>query len=662
MAIINVDEVKKSISLLKGDELVEIRVIYGDRLNYSGYFKDVDVLARELSKLDLRNANVYFTLGYVNEACYSRQQKDCFVKNAKNTTSDKDIEAYKWLLIDLDPTRPAATSSSAEQVNMAKAKMMQIRDFLRKQGFPDPIVGFSGNGYHLLYLVDMKADEERKALVKQFLETLDAMFSDENVGVDKKTFNPARVCKLYGTLAQKGSNTEERPHRMSGIAVDKCGGKVDKAYLKAVCDLIPKDPERRQYNSYSPGTFDLDSWLDKYGLQYRKEEKPDGTKYILHHCPFDESHKGKDAVIFQRPNGAIGFNCLHDSCHGKKWQDVRKLFEPDAYERKWQRQDQQMYGTHNRNTQQPKVEGDVWLTAENILNKPKQEEVYIRTGIAEFDKKYRGLKKRGVTILSGYTGGAKSTLLSQIVLNAINDGNNVAVFSGELSDVDFMQWMYQQAAGKPFVEPSKYEDYYNVPIATRKKIAEWLGRNFWLYNNDHGFNYRKIADQCLDAIKSKKLDMICLDNLMAFDIADLSDKEYSAQKEFMWGLHMMAMQNNIHIVLVAHPRKVQGLIGWQDIFGSSTLVNIVDTMAVVYRVNQQFTNAYKDFFRRDHDLDDATNVLAVVKARHGSVNDYYIPLWYEKESKRLKNDKTESKVYCWVKDGFIPVDEEDPFA
>jgi len=26
-------------------------------------------------------------------------------------------------------------------------------------------------------------------------------------------FNPARICKLYGTLSRKGDSTPERPHR-----------------------------------------------------------------------------------------------------------------------------------------------------------------------------------------------------------------------------------------------------------------------------------------------------------------------------------------------------------------------------------------------------------------------------------------------------------------
>ena len=33
------------------------------------------------------------------------------------------------------------------------------------------------------------------------------LFSDDVISVDLANFNPSRITKLYGTIAQKGSNT-----------------------------------------------------------------------------------------------------------------------------------------------------------------------------------------------------------------------------------------------------------------------------------------------------------------------------------------------------------------------------------------------------------------------------------------------------------------------
>jgi hypothetical protein len=40
-------------------------------------------------------------------------------------------------------------------------------------------------------------------------------------------------------------------------------------------------------------------------------------------------------------------------------------------------------------------------TAKDILNKPKEERIYIKTGLAQFDKKAGGLAKGEITLVSG---------------------------------------------------------------------------------------------------------------------------------------------------------------------------------------------------------------------------------------------------------------------
>ena len=91
------------------------------------------------------------------------------------------------------------------------------QDYLKEQGWPEPVVGDSGNGAHLLYRVDLPNDRESMELVKGVLEALSFKFSDETVAVDTTTCNAARIWKLYGTTARKGDNTEERPHRVSRL-------------------------------------------------------------------------------------------------------------------------------------------------------------------------------------------------------------------------------------------------------------------------------------------------------------------------------------------------------------------------------------------------------------------------------------------------------------
>lgn len=672
--MIDENEIRKTLAILKPDnELFEVRVIYNNRTTYSGYFKDADSLIKAFNKdiRDYANCNIYITLNSLKEACYDREQRNKFVRNAKATTSDNDVNGYEYMFVDIDPNRPTGTSSSNEQVEEAKEIGNKVYLFMRNAGFNDPIFGFSGNGVHLLYRVELKNSDNGKELIKNCLQVLDMYFSNDEIQIDLKNFNPARVCKLYGTQAQKGANTETRPHRMSKVIGNPTEIKSnDVKYLKKLADMLPKEEKPQRYNNYQPTQFDLDEWLSKYGLRYRKTSYSGGTKYILDECPFDSNHKGKDACIFQTSGGAIGFHCFHNSCSDKTWRDVRLKYEPDAYEKQQQEYSNRIYAKPKQKLEykpiQEKEGNPVFLTANDILNMPRQPERFVKTGVKCIDQRMRGLKTGYLTVLSGLRASGKSSLISEICLDCIDCNNKVAVYSGELSAQNFMRWMNLQAAGKAHAESTQFEGYYNVSKQNQKKIADWLSDRFTLYNNNYGNDFIAVKEQLERQIERNKPDLLILDNLMAFNIKSLSENKFEAQTAFTWSLHEMAQKYDVHIIFVAHPRKAMGFLRLDDISGTADIGNAVDNAFIIHRVNNDFIRLSKQMFgwRDDNELYGADNVIEIAKDRDGGIQDYFIPLYYEVESKRLKNSFTENKIYGWdnSKDGFHSVcDAEIPF-
>ena len=124
-------------------------------------------------------------------------------------------------------------------------------------------------------------------------------------------------------------------------------------------------------------------------------------------------------------------------------------------------------------------------------------------------------------------------MISEICLDCVENENRVGVFSGELAPKNFMRWMNLQAAGKSNVDPTQFEGYYNVSRENQKKIAEWLGNSFYLYNNEYGNNFTAIMEQFEKKVEDDKLDLLILDNLMAFNIGDLGDNKWDAQTQFV---------------------------------------------------------------------------------------------------------------------------------
>ena len=359
-------EVRKTIEIMKPNgKLFEARVIYSDRAIYSGYFRNADDFISAVSQMDLQRANVYITLNEINDSCDAREQYNRFIKNTI-TTSDDNIVGYDWMLIDLDPKRSSGTSSSEQELQDAKTVGNKIYQTLRNMGFEKPVFAYSGNGVHLLYKIHIANNSENKELIKKCLQAIHLLFTEgvieldveTVVDADVKNFNPSRITKCYGFLSQKGRSTEDRPHRMSRII-----GTPDYyanikatpiAYLRKLASVIPEKTETpQQYNNYNPQQFDVEQWMNKYGINYRKVSVTGGTKYLLDHCPFNENHKGKDAMVFRRDNGALSYFCFHASCADKHWAEFRQHFEPNAYERENYQREQKMYYSFNRNRKPP---------------------------------------------------------------------------------------------------------------------------------------------------------------------------------------------------------------------------------------------------------------------------------------------------------------------
>lgn len=674
-------ELRKTISQLKPNgALFEVRIFSGKKV-LSGYFKDADSLITALNTVDLRGATTCVTLNAVDKSLFSRSQSNKFIAGAV-ATSDKDIKGIQWLFVDMDPVRPSGISSSDEELKAATDLASKVYKFMQEIGFCEPVKALSGNGAHLLYRVSLSNTPENIDLIKKCLAALSFLFDSDEVKIDVANFNPARICKLYGTVAQKGANTEERPHRWSRILGDVKEIKVtDKAYIEKLAAEAPKEEEPikpAKYNNYSPSEFDVEDWMKEHGLEVDKIADWNGaTKYILSECPFDSNHKAPDSMIIKQPNGAIGFKCLHNSCHGKTWQDVRVMFEPDAYERQ-RTSDEEIelgYQRHKANREREmdysslidKPKQPTFMSIRDILEMPEEKEVIIPTGIKEVDKRMRGLAKGKLTLLSGLHGAAKSTIINQMVLNARQHGFSSIVYSGELTGRNFAKWMLLQAAGRNHTfESSQYPGYFIARPEAKKRIADWLEGYVYVYNNEWGNKFEALKDDLIRQIQKTKADLVILDNLMALNIRDLNPYDkYDAQTQFINELSVLAKQTDTHILFVAHPKKVDGFLRLDDVSGSADLANMVDNALIIHRNNLDFKNKLTATFKSFKDTDpvfSGTNVIEIAKDRENGTQDVFVPLWYEKESKRLRNDPCEVVVYGWdtdSSDGFMDVAEED---
>lgn len=657
-----------------GEELVEVRIVDNAyKRTYSGYFTDVDTLLNEIRKYD--NCNIYFTLNAINPACYDREQHDRIVTKPKSTTSDNDIVGRDWILIDIDTKKPSDTNSTDEEKEMAKEVVNNVFKFLRDEGFEKPVVCDSGNGFHLLYKIAMKNNNENTTICKEFLQVLDMLFSNPNVEIDCSTFNSSRICKLYGTFSRKGSNTKKRPQRESKILRIPDEVKITpNEYFAKVAAMLPKPEQPSKSNYYSNEKFDLEAFLNKHHIAVRNIVRTSSfTKYILDECPFNSSHRAPDSAIFEMSNGGLGFKCLHSSCSQYTWKDFRLKFEPDAYDHKeYQRHEHKMqyYSSQKKEPFVPKKEdsakGKKWLAMTDVQYVDMSKLVAIPTGYKELDKKIIGLLMGDVTVLSGLSGSGKTSWIDCVVLNAVQRGYKVGIWSGELQDFRFQSWIDQISAGKNYVcKKEGYENYYYAPKNIANQINKWLEGKLFLYNNNYGSKWQQLFADIKTLVENEGTQLIVLDNLMALQIDSYDGDKYTQQTRFINDLKEYAKAKNIHVILVCHPRKEGGLLRKESISGTADLTNLADSVIIIHRIGKDFEQRAGEFFGKDKVLPylKYNSVIEVCKNRSMGVIDLLVGMYFEVESRRLKNEISENIVYGWQEQPaqltFEPTPESD---
>lgn len=662
------------------DRLMEVRLI--GKGTYSGYFKSLDVLLPQLQeKLDddnarfYGNAQAYFVLNEINPQLYGREQKDRFIKSPKSTTTDRDIIRRRFVFIDFDSVKPADISASNAELEYTHRKSAEVYSYLKSLGFPEPCVAISGNGYRMTYACDMEPNDDTDRLVKDFLEVLADKFGDEHVDIDCKVFNRARIDKIIGTWAKKGSDDgKDRMWRLARyVKVPDKMEPVPVELFHKVADLKPKDepkPQQSQKPAYrgNPNEpFDIEAWLRRFNIEYRIKQDGNITKYQLRKCPWEETHSTHhewDSAICKMPDGKLAFTCFHDHCKDKTWADVRRLYEPEAYTRQYQPRTQYRPIQAVTPDIKPETEtlGKKWLNPSSIKKINLYDLPKVKTGFDGIDSLIGGLHFFEYTILSGVNGCGKSSWLNTLILNIINNGEKVALWSGELPAYSLMTWIDLAAAGPRHLTMGHSKegyDYSYVSDSISERIRKWLDGKLVIYNSSYGNKWEQLFND-MEELIAQGFKIFILDNLSAMDVDFIEGDTNKKDKTVVESLHGFCIEKKVHIILVVHPRKgtargQRSLLRKEDISGSGAITNLADNVFIIHRNNEDFRKGIAEFFGKEEALKyspgnsygDVGNVIEICKNRMFGKQDKMIRLYFEPNSRRFLSASGQDYEYGW---------------
>ena len=315
------------------------------------------------------------------------------------------------------------------------------------------------------------------------------------------------------------------------------------------------------------------------------------------------------------------------------------------------------------------VENAIALPVNKVLSLADVENVNIfelqklKTGLKELDDTlYGGIPFGIVCLVAGKRGDGKSTLTSQIMGQAVEQGYNTFAYSGELPNYLYKSWFDFQIAGRNHITENNKDGRINrfITNPNQKLINDWYREKAFIYDNrivedDEQEDLLKTITQ---AIMQYGIKVILIDNLMTamyIDEKQGSDK-YDQQGRFVRALTKIALQYDCLILLVAHRRKNSFTTDANDeVSGSGDITNLAGMVLSYDRGTD------KEGLRPDQ------RKLIIAKNRlFGKINLNGIVLDYDEKSKRIySNDDELIREYGWNvdSDGFQKVDEleEIPF-
>lgn len=633
-------EILRAINLLAAHSgVVELRVIDckdgNYSANYTGYFDNFEKMAEAAKRFDGSAPAVYMTLNRCKSSLLARAANRVIKAGKKSiSTSDRDIENYCWLPIDADAKRPAGISSSNEEHFAAIQRVDAIAAFLQLNGWPDPIKADSGNGAHILYRIDLPNTAENVDLVKSAIMALHEKFSDDIVEIDRTVFNPARIWKIYGTLAKKGDATEERPHRRAKLlTVPDQAGLVSVDQLKFLAALAAKDQKQvkpvQKNTTSSSGSIDVEQWCNDNGLTINFDASwKDGQKFQVTPCPFNSDHS--EAIIIKHPSGAVSFKCLHSGCAGKTWQDLREKIAPKPEPRKMeQRQDpprKKPEGIY------PRVDSDGDLSA--MFNELESQEAGERITLPmpwnRLSTGSNALRPGSMMILAGPLKTGKSFFTMNIIKNIADLGYDWAYLP--LED-DRIAWGWRMLAlmeqDYRMIDADQIGAKLRMGALARKGdvLADYLKR---VTQNPRVGVKNSLGETIIPEVThtkvlgwiaraAKKARVIVVDPISQIEFN--GREAWKLESEFVRNALGIISDTDATLILVAHTVKRSGLnatvdLSAEDVQGSSMYTRLAHTTILLDACDMKEGNVYAP----GGQLEPITynRVVTIAAARNGS--------------------------------------------
>ncbi len=273
-------------------------------------------------------------------------------------------------------------------------------------------------------------------------------------------------------------------------------------------------------------------------------------------------------------------------------------------------------------------------------------------GLKAIDNELMRLFFGTLTIVSGQPGAGKSSLLTQLMCNALDHENAAWIFSGELPNGVEKSWFNYIFAGPRNIENAvslRGNPYKKISGKTLGEINKAYKGQWYIYRDDYDNALDKLIGSMTDTVRKYGARCLILDNFMCIDTQS-SDEELRSQTQTIKKLIEFAKKYQVAVVLVCHPRKMDSStnVGIYDIAGTSNIVNLAHRTIGLRRVTDAERENAAKYSEKRRKLLKYDVIVTIVKDRMFGRQNIDVGLYYDLHSRRFFSDMDEyDHKYNW---------------
>jgi twinkle protein len=299
---------------------------------------------------------------------------------------------------------------------------------------------------------------------------------------------------------------------------------------------------------------------------------------------------------------------------------------------------------------------DSVLDFSEIVNVDLDEIDGINIGIPDLDSRLMKLFYGTFTIITGVNGSGKSSFLSQLICNAIDEEKNAFLYSGELPNFQSKNWVNYILAGQRNVKEYSFNGarYWKVTQEAQTAINNYYRGKLFIYKDGYDHKIESLLKAMEDTTRRFGCKLHVIDNLTAINLEANDQNKFIRQELLVTRLIEFAKKYNVAVLLVVHPHKIEQMrrLNKMDVQGISAIIDLAHRILSLYRVTEEDRKGIPSkkgtgWYKEPINFDVLCDIL---KDRLMGHEGGCAGLYYDKPSRRFYSDEVLlDKKYGWDK-------------